>query len=199
MQSQLTPKPVSAPLPKLRVPTDPEIKLFEHCLEPLETVCRPPLDERQVLGYFNAMADLPPEAIFAAASEIVNSRVYKDWPMPGEIRAAAARMMSPALTAGEAWLIAHVAARQLADPMLDYHNGKPVKEHNDAIWGKLPMAVAITLRIFGGRNIGRTQQIYANFRDEYERQVAIVRRPLMLPAPVKPIVKALGQFKSVEY
>lgn len=196
MQNQLTRMPDSMPLPALREPEAEEAELFKRCLQPLKTVCRPPLDAEQVLGYFNALAELPPEAVFAAASEIAASRQYPTWPMPGEIRAVAARILSPQLSAGEAWRIAQVAARLFADESLDFHNGRPPSEFNDEVWGRLPSAVAVTLRIFGGRKIGNTQAIYANFRDEYERQVTIMRRPLMLPIGAKQAMAQLDQARA---
>lgn len=174
-------------------PKPAELELFEEVLLPLSRICRPALDGEQVIGYFHVLGDLPAEAVFAAAMEIASSRTYPAWPMPGEIRAVAARALAPQMTAGEAWKIAQVAARQLRDPWLDSKDGKPVAEWNDAVWAKLPLAVATTLRIFGSMNIGKTQAIYANFRDEYERQVVLVRRPLMLPAAVKPLLARLPE------
>lgn len=177
--------------PTLRKPLPDEAETFCTVLSPLAAICRPPLDPEQVLGYFNALADLPPEAIFVAATEIAAVRQYPSWPMPGEIRTVAVRFMAPQVTAGEAWALAQKAARLLADPSIDFKNGKPVAEWNDQIFAALPPAVQKTLRIFGGRRILETQAVYANFRDEYERQVALIRRPLMLPAPAKTLIAGL--------
>lgn len=186
--------------PALREPNAVERALFADCLAPLRAICRPVLNDEQVLGYFNALADLPAEAIFFAATEIAGSRVYSSWPMPGEIRAKAVLALAPQLTSGEAWALAQRAARRLVDPNLDFvvKGGKRigVDEWNRRVLESLPPAVAITLRIFGGRSIHSLREnatIFAQFRDEYERQVTIMRRPVMLPAPARAFIAALAQ------
>lgn len=172
----------SGPSPKLRQPSKDESRLFQACLEPLTTICRPPLDAKQVIGYFNALGDLPAEVVFAAASEIAGYRQYPTWPTPGEIRSVGAKILSPQLTHGEAWLIALTARERLADPSIDYKNGIPVAEFNQRIWAALPPAIAVTLRIFGGWRMPGDGNTYSRFRDEYERQVVICRRPFAVPA-----------------
>ncbi len=180
-----------------RKPTGNEADLFNEVLEPLTKIFRPALDADQVLIYFQLLADLPAEALYAAALEIAASRVYPGWPMPGEIRTVATRVLSPQFTAGEAWRLAQVAARRLVDESLDFKNGVPVDEWNEKVWQQLPPAVAKTLRIFGGRRLVEAQATYANFRDEYERQVASLRRPLMLPAPAKEVILKLAATLNV--
>lgn len=167
-------------------------------MNPLASICRPPLDAEQILGYFNSLADLPAEAVLAAAAQIAASRKYPTWPMPGEIREVAARLISPQPTAGEAWLAALVAARKLADPWYDFSHGMPCAEWNARVWNSLPAAVAITLRIFGGRNMPGDGNTYARFRDEYERQVGQIRQRHTVPAPVLEMVARWEQEKFGE-
>lgn len=177
--------------------------MFEACLDPLASICRPPLDHHQIIGYFNALADLPPEAINFAANEIAGSRQYSTWPMPGEIRAKAVIAMAPQLTAGEAWNLAHRAAKRMIDESLSVkvHDGEHIgtSEWNRRILESLPPAVSATLRFMGGRKLVDSTTAYAQFRDEYERQVSLVRRPLMLPAPAKSLLASVKQkvFKAL--
>lgn len=194
MQTAATVPPAGMPLSlKLtKTPTAAESDLFRDVLHPLEAICRPALDSRQVLIYFQLLEDLPAEAIYAAALEIAGSRVYPTWPTPGEIRLVAARVLAPQLTPGEARRMAQIAARRLVPEDLDFKNGEPVEVWNQKVWDALPPAVASTLRLLGGRRLAETQPLYANFRDEYEQQVVAIRRPLMLPGPAKDLIAKLA-------
>jgi hypothetical protein len=175
-----------------RTPTAAESDLFRDVLHPLEMICRPALDSKQVLVYFQLLEDLPAEAVYAAALEIAGSRLYPTWPTPGEIRSVAVRLLAPQLTAAEAWRTAQVAARSLGEDNASFINGIPAKEWNQKVWDDLPPAVASTLRLLGGKRLAETQQLYANFRDEYERQIVAIRRPLMLPGPAKELIAKLA-------
>jgi hypothetical protein len=157
---------------------------------PLAAICHPSLNEFQVRGYFNVLADLPAEAIYAAATELAASRVYPTWPMPGEIRAVAAKIMMPQITPAEAWKLAQRAIAMMGDDSRDYKNGVPMHEWNEKILAELPGPVATTLRCLF-KTIGPSTTAYAQFRDEYQRQVEIVKRPLMLPAPLKAMMGGL--------
>lgn len=191
MQTTASPGP-----PALIDPNDSELDLFKRCLAPLRAICKPPLDHEQVRGYFNALSNVPPEAVFVAASEIAASRQYPNWPMPGEIRAKAVMAMTPTLTAGEAWELARRALRRLRDERLDFviQAGKRygVAEWNERVFNSLPIAVAATLRICVGTMRDDTTS-YAQFRDEYERQVTLLRRPLMLPAAARAVAGLLAK------
>jgi hypothetical protein len=179
----------------MREPDPAERDLFMQCLAPLRAICRPALDRDQVLGYFNALADLPPEAVFVAATEIAGSRQYTNWPMPGEIRAKAVVAMSPQLTAGEAWALAQRTAQRMVDESLSFKvwNGQRIGtvEWNQQLLDALPIAVAAAFRVFGPRAIRESTTAFAQFRDEYEKQVTILRRPIMLPAPAKALLSGL--------
>ena len=177
-------------------PSDEEMKLFEECLEPLITLCRPALDEIQVKGYFNALFDLPAEAVFLAASELAGTRLSDKWPMPGEIRATWARMSSPQLPVGEAWKIALNAVARMGDPWIDQKNGMTMHEWNERIFAALPPAIRATVRCLKSTLFRTSTTSYAQFRDEYLRQVEVVRQPIMTPAPVRAMTAAL--FASVE-
>lgn len=180
--------------PAMVEPNSDELDLFSRCLAPLRAICRPPLDAEQVTGYFNALADVPAEAVFVAATEIAASRPYPSWPMPGEIRAKAVMAMSPQITAGEAWELARNASRRLIDERLDFvvRGGQRygVAEWNEQIFNSLPLAVSATLRVMLGTMRDSTTA-YAQFRDEYERQVALLRRPLMLPIGARTLMAGL--------
>ncbi len=167
------------------MPTKEEFALFTACLAPLIVVF-PQLGDSQMKGYFALLFDLPAEAIYAAAMEIAASRVYQTWPMPGEIRGAAAKILMPQITPAEAFKMARKAMLMMGDVTLDYCNGLPTHEWNEKVLAALPLAVRNTLSCFV--TIGPGTTAYAQFRDEYQRQAEIARQPIMRPTAVQAMI-----------
>jgi hypothetical protein len=183
---------------KRPTPTQAELDLFASCLAPLADVCSPALEAAKVIGYFRILSDLPAEAVFAASLQIASTREYPTWPMPGQIRNVAIRLLNPQLTPGEAWNLAHAAISNLAYEQSNVvvRNGRiiPADEWNQRIWDGLPRPVAKALRFFGGRKMGDTTTSYAQFRDEYERQAtkhAEAHKQLPVLTKLKAIVARL--------
>lgn len=105
--------PVSAVQSKERA----ELIEFSAALAPLASICRPPLTEAQVLGYFAVLGDIPARVLLLAASQIAMTRKYPTFPMPGEIREIAVEIMQGArMTAGEAWSLALKTVRKFGLP-----------------------------------------------------------------------------------
>src|SRR5262245_33889168 len=94
------------------------METFAAALAPLSSVCRPPLGEEQVRGYYAALSDICPKVLLIAASKIVVTRKYPTFPMPAEIREVAAEIMcgqSGVVTPAQAWQLAYDAACRI-DP-----------------------------------------------------------------------------------
>jgi hypothetical protein len=114
-----------------------------------------------VSGYWLALGDLPPKVLLAAAAKIAATRVYRNYPMPGEIRAVAAEILAGDAampTFAEAWRIAIRAARRMSqetDPNFRHvipgsgDQFESPAELNERILAELPPTVAKTLRCFG--------------------------------------------------
>jgi hypothetical protein len=188
------PSPASA-RPSM-TPAAEELASFAASLVPLSAICRPGLSREQVLAYHALLADLPREALYAAAIEIASSRVYPTWPMPGEIRQAALAMLEGGqLTAIEAWSLALSAARRMVPAELTYvvRGGERCTsaEWNERILAKLPASVAFALTRFGWQALKENETCRAQFRDAWTQLTQRERRVKALPPAVQEFAKRL--------
>ena len=167
------------------------IEAIAAALSPLAATCRPALTDAQVIGYVDALADLPPALIRTAARAIAATRIYSTWPMPGEIREAAAQIaQGDAMDVGAAWDLCLRAVRR--------HS----VASEAAGLASLPPAAREALRRFGWRRLcdTRTDELgvaFAHFRDCFKPVAALEHQAKLLPKSVKAAIAAIGAEKPV--
>jgi hypothetical protein len=149
-------------------------------------------------AYYDLLGHLPAAVLLAAAKKVAGAHKWTTFPQAAELRTAAEGILDPQPTVGEAWRIVQISSRKLADENLTFHNGIPTAQWNRQIMDAMPEIVAITFRLLGGRRLVDSTTAYAQFRDEYERQIDKHRDAFMECPTLKALRARIGHEREAK-
>ena len=180
-RSQVSSKPSMGP--------DKEaLMAFSASLVPLSSICRPPLSEAQVYGYFESLQDIPFDVLLATSRKIAATRKYPTFPMPGEIREEALDITRDSIAAGEAWRIA-ISACGRCDV--------DIKGSVERAFANVPPIVIAAVWSFGFRSLyslpnNAVETARAQFFKVFNEIAEKERRTGLLPASVREQIALIG-------